>query len=565
MAGFQETLGLKKREKGGKEGKVMMDYPLLLRTFLLRAAKYFPKKEVVSVYPNNEIFRYTYADYFKRTCQLAHALDSLGVKRGDHIASMALNTHRHLELYFGVPCMGAALHTTNFRLPLHHLIYIINHAEDKVMFVDEDLVFIIDAIKDQLPTIEHYVILSQSGKMPQTGLKPVVLYDELIAPFPESYDFPDNLSESDPAMICYTSATTGDPKGVVYSHRGLVLHSGAVGNTLRVSENDCVLHIVPMFHANAWGGPFGCVGSGCKQVLPGRETINMEALCKAIAEEKVTFTAGVPTIWLMLYNYLEGGGKHDFSSLKTIVSGGSACPRYLMEALNEKYGFPIMQAYGMTEASPLALAALPKSYMADWSKDKLYDVKSSAGILALGLEMKIVNEKGREVKADGREWGEILLRGPWIADEYYKDPVRSKPSFEGGWFHTGDVGTLDEEGYVRLVDRTRDLVKSGGEWISSVDLENLIMTHPAIAEAAVIGIPHAKWVERPLGCAAVRPGQTVTEEELKVFLKDKVRAAWWIPDHFVFLDQIPKTSVGKFSKKDLREMVADGRIRVPAE
>lgn len=543
----------------------MMDYPLLLRTFLLRAAKYFPKKEVVSVYPNNEIFRYTYADYFKRTCQLAHALDSLGVRRGDHVASMALNTHRHLELYFGVPCMGAALHTTNFRLPLHHLVYIINHAEDKVLFVDEDLVFIIDAIKDQLTTIEHYVILSQSGKMPQTGLKPVVLYDDLIAPFPESYDFPDNLSESDPAMICYTSATTGDPKGVVYSHRGLVLHSGAVGNTLRVSENDCVLHIVPMFHANAWGGPFGCVGSGCKQVLPGRETINMEAICKAIAEEKVTFTAGVPTIWLMLYNYLEGGGKHDFSSLKTIVSGGSACPRYLMEALNEKYGFPIMQAYGMTEASPLALAAMPKSYMADWSKDKLYDVKSSAGILALGLEMKIVNEKGQEVKADGREWGEILLRGPWIADEYYKDPVRSKPSFEGGWFHTGDVGTLDEEGYVRLVDRTRDLVKSGGEWISSVDLENLIMAHPAIAEAAVIGIPHAKWVERPLGCVTLRPGQTVTEEALKVFLKDKVKATWWIPDHFVFLDQIPKTSVGKFSKKDLREMVADGRIRVPAE
>jgi fatty-acyl-CoA synthase len=478
---------------------------------------------------------------------------------------MALNTHRHLELYFGVPCMGAALHTTNFRLPLHHLIYIINHAEDKVLFVDEDLVFIIDAIKDQLTTIEHYVILSQSGKMPQTGLKPVVLYDDLIAPFPESYDFPDNLSESDPAMICYTSATTGDPKGVVYSHRGLVLHSGAVGNTLRVSENDCVLHIVPMFHANAWGGPFGCVGNGCKQVLPGRETINMEAICRAIAEEKVTFTAGVPTIWLMLYNYLEGGGEHDFSSLKTIVSGGSACPRYLMEALNEKYGFPIMQAYGMTEASPLALAAMPKSYMADWSKDKLYDVKSSAGILALGLEMKIVNDKGREVKADGREWGEILLRGPWIADGYYKDPVRSKPSFEGGWFHTGDVGTLDEEGYVRLVDRTRDLVKSGGEWISSVDLENLIMTHPAIAEAAVIGIPHAKWVERPLGCVTVRPGLTVTEEDLKTFLKDKVKATWWIPDHFVFLDQIPKTSVGKFSKKDLREMLADGRIRVPTE
>ena len=543
----------------------MMEYPLLLRTSLLRAAKYFPKKEVVSVYPNNEIFRYTYADYFKRTCQLAHALGSLGVKRGDHVASMALNHHRHLELYFGVPCIGAALHTTNFRLPLHHLVYIINHAEDKVMFVDEELAFIIDAIKDQLKTVKQYVIMSQSGKMPQTGLSPVCLYDELIAQFPESYDFPDNLSEWDPALICYTSATTGDPKGVVYSHRGLLLHGSAVGVMLRVSEQDCSLHIVPMFHANAWGGPFGSVGLGCKQVLPGRETINMEAICKVIAEEKVTFTAGVPTIWLMLYNYLEGGGKHDFSSLKTIVSGGSACPRFLMEALNEKYGFPIMQAYGMTESTPLALAAVPKSHMADWPKEKLYDVKSSAGLLAPGLEMKILNEKGEEVKADGKEWGELLFRGPWIAKEYYKDPERSKPVFAGGWFHTGDVGTIDEEGYVRLVDRTKDLVKSGGEWISSVDLENLIMAHPAVAEAAVIGIPHSKWVERPLGCVVLKPGANVTEEELKTFLKDKVKAAWWIPDHFAFLAQIPKTSVGKFSKKELREMVASGKIAVPRE
>jgi len=540
-----------------------MEYPLLLRTFLLRAAKYFPAKEVVSVYPDNEIFRYTYADYFRRTCQLAHALESLGVRRGDHVASMALNTHRHLELYYGVPCMGAALHTTNFRLPLHHLAYIINHAEDKVMFVDEDLAFILDAIKDKLTTVKHYVIVSQRGKMPQTSLKPVYLYDELISRFPESYDFPDDLSEWDPALICYTSATTGDPKGVVYSHRGLILHNYAVGCMLRVSESDCCLHIVPMFHANAWGGPLGSVGSGCKQVLPGRETLNMAAICRVIGQERVTFTAGVPTIWLMLYNYLEAGGTYDFSSLQTIVSGGSACPRYLMEALNEKYGFPIMQAYGMTESTPLALAAIPKSTMADWPKEKLYDVKSSAGLLAPGLEMKIVNDKGKEVKPDGKEWGELLLRGPWIAKEYYKDPERSKTTFAGGWLHTGDVATLDPEGYVRLVDRTKDLVKSGGEWISSVDLENLIMAHPAVAEAAVIGIPDAKWVERPLGCVVLQPGKTVTDEELRAFLKQKVKAAWWIPDHFVFLEQLPKTSVGKFSKKELREMVASGKIQIP--
>jgi len=538
----------------------MMEYPLLLRSFLLRTAKFFPKKELVSVYPD-ETFRYTYGDYFKRTCQLAHALGSLGIKRGDRVASFALNNHRHMELYFGVPCIGAVLHTVNPRLPLHHMAYVINHAEDKVVFVDEDLLFLIEGIKDQLKTVKQFVILSQSGKMPETSLSPVCLYDELISGFPEEYDFPADLDEWDPAFICYTSATTGDPKGVVYTHRGLVLHSYAVAFTLGGSEGDCILHVVPMFHANAWGGPFVGMMGGCKQVFPGRDVLNMESTCKIIAEEKVTFTAGVPTIWMMLYDYLEKGGWHDFSSLKAIYSGGSSCPRYLMEGLNEKYNFPIVQAYGMTETTPLALAALPKSYMADLPLDKLYDVRSSAGILAAGLEMKIVNDEGDEVKADGKEWGEILLRGPWIAKEYYKDPERSKEYFEGRWLHTGDVGTINEEGYVNLVDRTKDLVKSGGEWISSVDLENTIMAHPKVSEAAVIGVPHPKWQERPMACVVPVSGETVTEDELKEFLKDKVKASWWIPDKFVIVNEIPKTSVGKFSKKDLREMYAGGKLK----
>jgi len=538
----------------------MMEYPLLLRTFLLRAAKFFPKKELVSSYPN-ETFRYTYADYFKRTCQLAHALKSLGVKKGDRVASFALNNHRHMELYFGVPCIGAVLHTVNPRLPQHHMVYIINHAEDKVMFVDEDLLFLIEAIKDQLKTVKQFVILSQSGKLPETSLSPVCLYDELISQFPESYDFPEDLDERDPAFICYTSATTGDPKGVVYTHRGLVLHSYAVAVTLGGSEDACILHIVPMFHANAWGGPFVGMLTGCKQVFPGREVLNMEKLCRIIADEKVTFTAGVPTIWMMLYDYLEKGGWHDFSSLKAIYSGGAACPRYLMEGLNEKYNFPIVQAYGMTETSPLATAALPKSYMTDWPMDKLYDVRASGGLLVAGLEMKLVNDKGEEVKWDGKEWGEILLRGPWIAKEYYKDPERSKPAFEGGWLHTGDVGTIDEEGYVRLVDRTKDLVKSGGEWISSVDLEDAIMAHPKVLEAAVIGVPHPKWQERPLACVVPRTGETVTGDELKEFLQGKVKVSWWIPDEFVFMDGIPKTSVGKFNKMELRKMYAAGELK----
>ena len=540
----------------------MMDCPLLLRTFLLRAAKYFSKKEIVSVYPN-EVFRYTYSDYFKRTCRLANALRSLGIERGDRVASLALNTHRHLELYFGVPCMGATLHTANFRLPSHHLAYVLNHAEDKAIFIEEDLLFFVEAIKDRLSSIKHFIILSQSGKMPATSLSPAVLYDDWIAAFPDSYDFPDDMSEEDPALLCYTSATTGDPKGVLYSHRGIVLHSYAVGITLQVAEQDCVLHIVPMFHANAWGAPFGAVALGCKQVLPGREVINMEVLCRTIARERVSFTAGVPTIWLMLYQYLENGGWHDFSSLKSIFSGGAACPRHLMEALNDQYGFPITQAYGMTETSPLALAAIPKSTMDGWPKDRIYDVRTTAGLLVPGLEMKIVHESGREVAPDGVEMGEILLRGPWIAKEYYKDPERSEPFFAGGWLHTGDVATIDEEGYVRLVDRTKDLIKSGGEWISSVDLENAVMAHPKVLEAAVIGIPHPKWQERPLGCVVVKQGQSLSEAELKSFLRDKVKAGWWVPDAFVFLDALPKTSVGKFSKKDLREMVASGRIRIP--
>ena len=537
----------------------MMDFALLLRTFLLRSAKYFSKKEIVSVYPDS-VFRYTYGDYYKRVCQLAHALKSLGIKRGDRVASVALNDHRHLELYFGVPCYGAVLHTVNFRLPQNHLVYIINHAEDQVLFVDADLLIFVELVKDQLKTVKKIVVLSQSGKMPETSLENVVLYDDLIKDFPEEYDFPIDLDENAPAVMCYTSATTGDPKGVMYSHRAIVLHTYAVAVTLGASEADCILHIVPMFHANAWCAPFAAVGAGCKQVLPGREVINMEKLCKTIAEEKVTFTAGVPTIWMLLYDYLEKGGWHDFSSFKTIVSGGAALPKKLLIEFNEKYNFPIKQAYGSTETTPLATAAISKSYMTDWSKEDLYDLRCSVGLIALGLELKIVNDEGNEVKMDGKEWGEIWLRGPWIANEYYNDPERSAQTFIDGWFHTGDVGTIDEEGYVRLVDRTKDLVKSAGEWISSVDLENTIMSHPKIMEAAIIGVPHPKWQERPLACVTASPGETVSADDLKAFLKDKVQAAYWIPDDFIFMAEIPKTSVGKFNKRELRRLYAEGQL-----
>ena len=538
----------------------MKDFPLLFQTYLRRTAKYFPNKEIVSVYPD-QVFRYTYGDYYKRVCQLSHALKAAKIKKGDRVASVCLNNHRHLELYYGVTCPGAVLHTVNFRLPQEHFVYVINHAENKILFIDDDFLFLLPPIRDKLKTVKQIVVTSQSGKIPDIGIPDLVSYDEWIKQYPEEYDFPDNLDEKDPTCICYTSATTGLPKGVVYTQRSVILHFLHVAVTFGLTEGDCALHCVPMFHVNAWGAPYAALSVGCKQILPGREMLNMEKVCNMISQEKVTFTSGVPTIWMMLYDYLEKGGAHDFSSMRIIASGGSACPPALMKALNEKYNFPIMQAYGMTEASPLATAALPTSDMKDYTKEQLYHVRTSIGLLAAGLDMKIVNDKGEEIKNDGKDFGEICLRGPWIAQEYYKEPERSKDSYKNGWFHTGDVGTIDELGYVRLMDRTKDLIKSGGEWISSVDLENLIMAHASVAEAAVIGIPDEKWVEVPFACVVKRPGQELSEDDLKNFLKDKVKAAYWIPKKFHFMDAIPKTSVGKFNKKELRAMYSDGRIK----
>jgi fatty-acyl-CoA synthase len=534
----------------------MMNYPLLLTNFMQYAARYYPTKEIVSVYATGT-FRYTYADWYKRTCQLAGALRSLGIKKGDRVASFSLNNHRHMELYFGVPCMGAVLHTLNIRLSAEHLVYIINHAEDRILFIDEDVYFLIEPYKDQLKTIEKYVIMSQTGVMPPTTLSPVVLYDDLIKEYPESYDFPVDRDENEPCLICYTSATTGDPKGVVYSHRGLVMHSFATGVTMGVQEKDCALHIVPMFHANAWGAPFVCTLRGMKQVLPGRQILDMASLCRIIAEEKVTFSCGVPTIWIMLHSYLEQGGAHDFSSIRYLFSGGSAMPRHLIESYEQKYGVMLAQGYGATETSPVVTLSIPKSYMETQSVDENIDIRATAGMPIPGLDVKLINtETGNEVRMDGKEMGEILVRGPWIASEYYKNPKQSAITYRDGWFHTGDIGTMNKEGYISLVDRTKDLIKSAGEWISSIDLENAIMGFPKVLEAAVISLPDDKWQERPLACVVPQPdaAKTITKEEIQDYLKDKV-AKWWIPDEIVFMQELPKTSVGKFNKKKLRETV----------
>lgn len=539
----------------------MMEYSLTLKNLLERNRLLFSKKEVFSRLLARD-FRYTYGDYQKKVRRLANVLKELGVEPGDRVGTLAWNHHRHLELYFAIPCSGAVMHTLNLRLFPEQLSYVINHAEDKVIFADPDLLPLLERIAPDLKTVRHFVVMADEGEqLPETRLSPVHSYEELLSRAPEEYDFPD-LDEWSPAAMCYTTATTGNPKGVVYTHRGLFLHSlaCAAADMMGIREEDVVMPVVPMFHANAWGSPFVAVWMGSKIVLPGRR-LDPGSLAGLIEQERVTITLGVPTIWLGLLQLLEGGAKYDLSSLRFLVVGGSAAPEGMIRSFREKYGLYVQHAYGMTETTPLATLTRIKSYLKDAPADRFYKVAAKQGVIAPGLEMKVVDEAGGEVPWDGKTMGELCLRGPWIAKEYYREPERSAEAIRDGWLHTGDIVTVDEEGYIFIMDRSKDLVKSGGEWISSVDLENTIMAHPAVAEATVIGIPHEKWQERPLACVVLKEAYKgkVSKEEILDFLRDKV-AKWWIPDDVVFLEAIPKTSVGKFNKKQLRQMYAEGKL-----
>ncbi|QUW20991.1 long-chain fatty acid--CoA ligase [Sporosarcina sp. Marseille-Q4063] len=535
----------------------MMQTPLLLSSFVKRAEQFFPDKLIISRTGEDKIHRIPYSEFAKRTRKLADALTKLGMKHGTKVGSFGWNHHRHLEAYFGVPCTGAILHMINIRLSPEHIAYVINHAEDEILLVDDNLFPHLQQLAPMLKTVKHYVIMGDSKDIPETTLENVHSYEALLDAASDTFEFPEDLDENTPAGMCYTSATTGNPKGVVYTHRGLVLHSYALGlsDAMGMSERDVTLAIVPMFHANAWGMPFAAVFFGTSQVLPG-PGFNPALILDLIEKEKVTITAGVPTIWLAVLNELEKNPR-DISSLRAIVSGGSASPKGLIRAFEEKYKVPFIVGYGLTETSPLVSLSVFTSKMENYSMEEKINIRALQGLTMPGLEVRIVNEDG-EVPWDGKTMGELTIKGPWIASEYYKDE-RTTDAFKDGWLYTGDIAIMTEDGYLKLMDRTADLIKSGGEWISSVDLENALMTHDAVFEAAVIAIPHEKWLERPLACVVLHEGQTADEEMKEKLLSymEGQFAKWWVPDDVVFLDEIPKTSVGKFLKMALRKELTE--------
>ncbi len=533
---------------------LMQDFPLTLVHLFDRAERLFPTRTITTVTGTGDRERISYGAWAARTRRLGGVLDALGISADGRVATFGWNSARHLELYFAAPCSGRVLHALNIRLFAEQLTYIVNHAADEVIFVDRSLTPLLFPLLPTFSTVRHLVVMDDGrGDVPANPTSiPVHDYETLLAAAsPVEFHVAD---EGLASAICYTSGTTGNPKGVVYSHRSSLLHSMGLmtADSLAVSERDVVLPVVPMFHANAWGLPHACAGVGASLVMPGPD-LSPGNIARLIVDERVTLTAGVPTIWMGALAELAG---KDTSALRGVMCGGSAVPKALSEAYRAQIGLPILQGWGMTETQPLCTVGRIKASVAGLDEDALADVRAAQGLPTVGVELRIVEPDTIDVLPwDATSSGELQARGPWIAASYYNDERAGESFTSDGWLRTGDVAVIDPEGYVRLVDRTKDLIKSGGEWISSVDIENELMGHPKIAEAAVIGVPHPKWDERPLACVVVRPGETLTRAEVLEFLAPRL-AKWQLPDDVAFIDEVPKTSVGKFSKKTLRERFA---------
>jgi len=532
------------------EGLVQHDHPLTLQHILRRMRRMYGDSEVVTL-TDDGTTRASYADVCGRIDRLCRALQSLGVGEGDRVATFAWNTQRHLEAYMATPCMGAVLHTINVRLFEDQLTYIANHAQDKVVLVDDSLVPVLEKVAPTFETVEHYVIMGDgdAGSLPNA-----LRYEELIAEQRDGFDYPE-LDDRAAAGLCYTSGTTGNPKGVLYSHRSNVLHALAscLADAIAISNADRVLPVVPMFHANAWGLPHASTFVGADLVMPNR-FLQAEPLARLIEQERVTVAAAVPTIWSDLLRWADEN-KPDLSSLRVVPCGGSAVPLELMKGWQERHGVYVLQAWGMTETSPVGSVARPPRGA---EGEEQWEHRAKAGRILPLVEARIVDDDGAEVEWDGESTGELEVRGPWIASDYFEDPA-GREKFDDGWLRTGDIASIDPQGAIRITDRAKDVIKSGGEWISSVDLEGALMAHPGVLEAAVIAKPDERWQERPLACVVRCEGAEVSAQELREHLTTRV-AKWWLPDEFAFVDEVPKTSVGKFDKKVLRRRLEAGEL-----
>ena len=531
----------------------MMDTELNAWLLFDHAERHHGDDEIVTRFAaTGQTHRTTYREFSRRAQQLMGALDQIGLERGVRVATLAWNSYRHLECYFGIPCSGRVMHTLNLRLSPHDLGYKINHAGDRAIIVDPDLIPLLEQI-DDLSTVEHVIVIGDD--VPDTKLRNVVAYEDLIADQPTSYARFD-IPEKTPLGLCYTSGTTGMPKGAVYTHRSTYLHSLAVTSAagFSIGPSDVMLPIVPMFHANAWGVPFACTAVGAKQVFAAG-SLDPAGIVDLLIDERVTIASAVPTIWLTVADELAARGS-GLPDLRHIVSGGSQPPRALIKRYLEEFGVPIIQAWGMTETSPLASLSWPKARMRDWDTETLMDaVRGQAGLPLPGVDLSIRDEEGAEVAWDGESMGDLYVRGPWVIDSYLHGDGADCFT-DDGWFRTGDVAIGSPSGYMVIADRTKDLIKSGGEWISSVEMEAAIMAMPDIAEAAVIAIPDPKWQERPLACVVLRPGATLDVEKLRAHLEASGFARWQLPDRVELIDEVPKTSVGKFDKKALRARAA---------